>query len=37
MEHPGQLASMAHPKVVNAAFFSPLTGRKILTTCIDNR
>lgn len=28
---------MPHPKVVNSAYFSPRTGRKILTTCIDNR
>ncbi|KAG1677849.1 hypothetical protein FOA52_008613 [Chlamydomonas sp. UWO 241] len=44
----GELARMSHePKkddtegcltggVVNAAYFSPLTGRKILTTCTDN-
>lgn len=28
---------LAHPKVVNAAYFSPVTGNKIMTTCIDNR
>jgi len=28
---------MAHPKVINAAYFSPVTGRKVLTTCQDNR
>ena len=28
---------LPHAKVVNAAYFSPVTGRKILTTCIDNR
>ena len=32
-----QLAAMVHPKVVNSAYFSPISGRKILTTCIDNR
>lgn len=34
---PTELAAMDHPKVVNSAYFSPVTGRKILTTCIDNR
>ncbi|MEW5309312.1 MAG: hypothetical protein WDW38_001207 [Sanguina aurantia] len=33
----GELASLAHPRVVNAAYFSPHTGGKILTTCQDNR
>lgn len=28
---------MEHPKVVNSAYFSPRSGTKILTTCIDNR
>ncbi len=28
---------MDHPKVVNAAYFSPGSGTKIMTTCIDNR
>ena len=28
---------MEHPKVVNAAYFSPRSGGKIMTTCIDNR
>jgi hypothetical protein len=36
-DHVAQLAVLQHSKVVNAAYFSPLTGRKILTTCIDNR
>jgi DNA damage-binding protein 2 len=31
------LATLAHPRVVNAAYFSPITGRKLLTTCQDNR
>lgn len=31
------LAVADHPRVVNSAYFSPLTGRKIATTCIDNR
>ncbi|GAX83618.1 hypothetical protein CEUSTIGMA_g11042.t1 [Chlamydomonas eustigma] len=33
----GELANMVHTKVVNSAYFSPITGRKILTTCQDNR
>lgn len=37
MSEPPQLAIMEHPKVVNAAYFSPRTGMKIMTTCIDNR
>lgn len=36
MSH-AELAVLAHPKVVNSAYFSPLTGTKILTTCQDNR
>ncbi|GLC35552.1 hypothetical protein PLESTM_000336600 [Pleodorina starrii] len=32
-----ELAVMPHPRVVNAAYFSPHTGRRILTTCQDNR
>ena len=36
-DHPSLLAVLQHAKVVNAAYFSPVTGRKILTTCIDNR
>jgi DNA damage-binding protein 2 len=31
------LATLPHPRVVNAASFSPLTGRRLLTTCQDNR
>jgi WD40 repeat protein len=31
------LAELPHPRVVNAAYFSPVTGNKILTTCQDNR
>eukprot|EP00884_Botryococcus_braunii_P017509 jgi/Botrbrau1/4441/Bobra.0348s0029.2 len=34
---PGQLGLLEHGKVVNSAYFSPHTGRKVLTTCIDNR
>ena len=34
---PMQLAVLDHPKVVNSAYFSPISGSKILTTCIDNR
>ncbi|GJQ15006.1 hypothetical protein GpartN1_g6797.t1 [Galdieria partita] len=32
-----QLAKFEHPRVVNSAFFSPLYGNKILSTCQDNR
>jgi len=32
-----ELAIIKHEKVVNSAFFSPNTGQKLLTTCIDNR
>ena len=32
-----EVACMEHPKVVNSAYFSPRSGTKILTTCIDNR
>lgn len=31
------LASVKHPRLVNAAYFSPSTGRKIATTATDNR
>lgn len=31
------LASLAHGRVVNSAYFSPQTGTKILTTSLDNR
>ncbi|KAK9908379.1 hypothetical protein WJX75_006998 [Coccomyxa subellipsoidea] len=34
---PMEVACMDHPKVVNAAYFSPRSGTKIMTTCIDNR
>jgi WD40 repeat protein len=30
------ISVLPHPRVVNAAYFSP-TGHKILTTCQDNR
>ncbi len=32
-----ELTCLDHPKVVNAAYFSPRSGSKIMTTCIDNR
>ncbi len=32
-----EIASFAHSRVINAAYFSPITGRKILTTAQDNR
>lgn len=32
-----QLAKYEHPRVVNAAYFSPVYGSKILSTCQDNR
>lgn len=32
-----EVGSFAHPRVINAAYFSPVTGRKILSTCQDNR
>lgn len=32
-----QLCSSPHPRVVTQATFSPTSGRKVLTTCIDNR
>lgn len=31
------LAQLSHPRVVTAAYFSPITGNKIMTTCLDNR
>ena len=34
---PIEVLEMEHPKVVNSAWFSPVTGQKIMTTCIDNR
>ena len=32
-----QIGSWAHPRVINSAYFSPLSGRKIMSTCQDNR
>ena len=32
-----ELACIKHPRLVNSAYFSPHSGRKLLTTCIDNR
>ncbi|CAI5502681.1 unnamed protein product [Closterium sp. Naga37s-1] len=32
-----RIASMQHPRVVNSAYFSPITGTRILSTCQDNR
>ncbi|GMH33988.1 hypothetical protein BSKO_01822 [Bryopsis sp. KO-2023] len=32
-----EVTVLHHPRVVNNALFSPLTGRKIMTTCLDNR
>jgi DNA damage-binding protein 2 len=31
------LAQLNHPRVVTAAYFSPITGNKIMSTCLDNR
>lgn len=31
------LAAMQHPRVVSHVAFSPLSGRKLVTTCTDNR
>ena len=31
------VAVLSHPRVVNSAYWSPVSGTKILTTCIDNR
>ncbi len=31
--HPSQMAVVQHPSVVNSAWWSPITGRKIMTTC----
>lgn len=31
------LTELSHPRVVTAAYFSPVTGNKIMTTCQDNR
>ena len=32
-----EIASFAHSRVINSAYFSPITGRKIMTTSQDNR
>jgi DNA damage-binding protein 2 len=32
-----EVFSFSHPRVINAAYFSPISGRKILTTAQDNR
>lgn len=32
-----EVASFSHTRVINSAYFSPITGRKILTTSQDNR
>ena len=32
-----ELACLEHPRLVNCAYFSPQTGSKLMTTCIDNR
>uniref|UniRef100_A0A0A9EZ06 UV-damaged DNA-binding protein 2 n=1 Tax=Arundo donax TaxID=35708 RepID=A0A0A9EZ06_ARUDO len=37
LEANSPLASLAHGRVVNSAYFSPQSGNKILTTCQDNR
>lgn len=37
LDDKGHLAEFTHPKVINAAYFSPHSGRKIMTTCQDNR
>lgn len=34
---PAELGAWKHPRVINAAAFSPLSGRKLLSTCQDNR
>lgn len=31
------MKQIRHPRLVNSAYFSPNSGRKLLTTCIDNR
>lgn len=31
------LVSMQHPRVISLASFSPITGRRVVTTCADNR
>lgn len=37
LDSKSHLAELPHPRVVNSAYFSPITGNKILTTCQDNR
>lgn len=32
-----EVSTLPHPRIVNNAVFSPLTGKKIMTTCVDNR
>ncbi len=32
-----ELACLDHPRLVNSAYFSPQTGSKLMSTCIDNR
>lgn len=34
---PSELACLDHPRLVNSAYFSPQTGTKLMSTCIDNR
>ena len=31
------MCCMAHPRVVNSAYFAPCSGAKLLSTCVDNR
>ena len=31
------VVSLLHPRAVNSAVWSPCTGRKLMTTCLDNR
>ncbi|CAM6103070.1 unnamed protein product [Calypogeia fissa] len=37
MDSKRHLAELSHPRVVNSAYFSPVSGSKIMTTCQDNR
>lgn len=37
LEASSSLYNLGHKRVVNSAYFSPLSGSKILTTCQDNR
>ncbi|XP_014674896.1 PREDICTED: WD repeat-containing protein 76-like, partial [Priapulus caudatus] len=34
---PNCIASLPHPRSVSSACYSPITGKQILTTCLDNR